>query len=97
MNPASSYGPDGRSSAASGSVRKRKLALAGNRSRRLTKTILLGSAVVFLAIAWLARELELDTAELRGYLITSLLLVAVVVVLAVLMAGVIGLVRRFLR
>jgi len=97
MNPTSSCGPDGRSSPASDSVRKRKLALSGNRSRRLTRTILLGSAAVFLAIAWLARELELDTAELRGYLITSLLLVAAVVLLAVLMAGLIGLVRRFLR
>ncbi len=97
MNPTSSCGPDRRSSPSSDSVSKRKLALAGNRSRRLTRTVLLGSAVVFLAIAWLARELELDTAELRGYLITSLLLVAAVVLLAVLMAGLIGLVRRFLR
>lgn len=97
MNPLSRSGREGHSSPASNSVRKRKLALAGNRSRRLTRTILLGSAVVFLAIAWLAEELDLDTAELRGYLITSLLLVAGVVLLAVIMAGLIGLVRRFLQ
>lgn len=97
MNSKSNSGSGGRSPAPSQSVRKRKLALAGNRSRRLTRTVLLGSVVVFLSIAWLARELDLDTAELRSYLMTSVLLVLGVVLLAVLMAGLIGLVRRFLR
>ena len=97
MNSTSNSGSGGRSRAPSRSVRKSKLASAGNRSRRLTRTILLGSVVVFLAIAWLAEELDLDTAELRGYLVTSVLLVLGVVLLAVLAAGLISLIRRFLR
>ena len=97
MSSKSNSGSGGRSPAPSQSVRKRKLASAGNRSRRLTRTILLGSVVVFLAIAWLAEELDLDTAELRSYLMTSVLLVLGVVLLAVLAAGLISLIRRFLR
>ncbi len=96
MSSKSSSG-SGRRSAAPRSARKRKLASAGNRSRQLTRTILLGSVVVFLAIAWLAEELDLDTAELRSYLMTSVLLVLGVALLAVLAAGLISLIRRFLR
>jgi hypothetical protein len=97
MKSTSNRQPERRSGAAADSVRRRKLAVAGNRSQRLTRTILLGAVAVFLAIAWLARELNLDTDELRDYLLTSLLLVAGVVLLAVVMAGLVALIRRFLR
>lgn len=75
-------------------ARRRRLAAAGARTRRLTRTILLGSVVVFLAIVWLARELELDRDELLGYLATSLLLVGGIMALAVVAGGLLWLVRR---
>jgi len=75
-------------------ARRRRLAVAGARTRRLSRTILLGSVVVFLAILWLARELDLDTDELLGYLTTSLLLVGAIMALAVVAGGLLWLIRR---
>jgi drug/metabolite transporter (DMT)-like permease len=67
------------------------------RTRRLTRTILLGAVVVFLGIAWLARELGLDRDELLGYAFTSLLLVAGAVLLALVAAALMRLVKRLFR
>ncbi len=78
-------------------VRKRKQAAASNRTRKLARTIVLGAVAVFLAILWLSNELGLDRGELLGFLATSLLLIAIVVLLAMLAAGLIALIRRFLR
>lgn len=78
-------------------ARKRRLAAAGIRTRRLTRTVLLGTLLVAIAILWLVRELGLDADELLGYLVTSLLFVAGAIVLAVLGAALLWLVRRLFR
>ncbi|HEX7034538.1 MAG TPA: hypothetical protein VF210_02110 [Pseudomonadales bacterium] len=54
----------------------------GQRQRRLTRTIVLGSLAVAAAIAWLAIEWEADLEELLGYALVSLLLVLFSVALA---------------
>jgi hypothetical protein len=66
-------------------------------ARRLTRTIVLGAIVVFLAIYWLADQMGLDRNELLGYALTSLLLVGLLVVLALVGVVVLRLIRRFLR
>jgi len=65
--------------------------------RRLTRTILLGAIAVFLAIYWLAGEMGMDRGELLGYALTSLLLVGVLVLLALVGVVVLRLVRRLFR
>ena len=62
--------------------------------RRLVRTIVLGTLAVFAAIAWLASELGMDTGELLGYALTSLMMVAGVVVLALAGAALLRLVGR---
>lgn len=60
----------------------------------MNRAIVLGAVVVVLAIYWLARELGMDRDELLGYAGVSLLLVAVIMVVALVGAGVLRLVRR---
>jgi biotin transporter BioY len=57
----------------------------------------LGAVAVFAGIAWLARELGMDAAELRGFAVTSLWLVLAIMVLAVLGAVLLRLLRRYSR
>lgn len=54
----------------------------GQRQRRLTRTIVLGSLAVAAAIAWLAVEWEADLGELIDYALVSMLLVLCAVALA---------------
>jgi uncharacterized membrane protein YdjX (TVP38/TMEM64 family) len=61
---------------------------------RLVRTILLGTVAVGVSLIWVARELELDRAELLGYLANSGLFVAVLIVCALLGAVVAWLIRR---
>ena len=67
-----------------------------NSQRRLVRTIVLGSLAVAVAIAWLAVEFGMDTGELVGYALTSLLLVALVVVLALAGAVLLRVVKRLI-
>ncbi len=76
---------------------EQRLRAGRQRGGRLARTIVLGALVVFLGIAWLARELELDVDELLDYALTSLLLVGGLVALAILGAVLLRLVRRLLR
>ena len=61
---------------------------------RLVRTILLGTVAVGVSLIWVARELELDRAELLGYLANSALFVAVLIACALLGAVVAWLIRR---
>jgi hypothetical protein len=70
---------------------------SGAAARRLTRTIVLGAIVVFLSIYWLAQEMGMDRSELLGYALTSLLLVGVLVVLALVGVVVVRVIRRLLR
>jgi biotin transporter BioY len=70
---------------------------APDRQRRLTRAIVLGALAVLAGIAWLARELGMDSAELRGFAVTSLWLVFGMMVLAVAGALVLRLLRRHSR
>lgn len=54
------------------------------RRDRLGRTIVLGALVVAAALAWLVRELGLDVAELLGFLLASLGLVALAIAAALL-------------
>ena len=49
-----------------------------------TRTIVLAAITAVLAIVWLARSFEIDTGELTGFFLMSLVLVAGMVILAVL-------------
>ena len=66
---------------------RRRLAARGRpraiSHRRLTRTLLLGTAAVAAAVYWLAVEYEVDMRELAGYLGGSLLFVALFAALAV--------------
>jgi hypothetical protein len=70
---------------------------APDRTRRLARTIVLGALAVFAGIAWLTRELGMDAAELRGFALTSMMLVAGVIVLALAGAAALRLARRLRR
>lgn len=59
----------------------------GLRQRRLTRTIVLGTVAAAGGIAWLADTLGMDTRELLDFAVTSLALVAGLVLLAVLGAA----------
>ncbi|MCH8141668.1 MAG: hypothetical protein E2O61_08680 [Gammaproteobacteria bacterium] len=63
---------------------------------RLPRTIVLGAIAVFLAIIWLAKELDMDRDELLGYLVTSLLFVGVAIVFAMLAGGLVWLLKKLL-
>jgi hypothetical protein len=65
--------------------------------RRLTRTIVLGAIVVFLALYWLADQMGLDRNELLGYALTSLMLVGVLVLFALIGVVVIRVIRRLMR
>lgn len=67
------------------------------RTRRVTRTILLGAAALALGMWWLARELELNAGELLGYLRTSLLFVGVFALLGIAAAVLVGVIRRLRR
>lgn len=68
----------------------------GKKKDRLTRTIVLGAIAVFLAIIWLAKELDMDRDELLGYLVTSLLFVGVAIVFAMLAGGLVWLLKKLL-
>jgi hypothetical protein len=69
----------------------------GRRADRLARTILLGGVVVLLAIAWLARELGMDRAELLGYAKTIVLGVGLLALLGLAGAAVVVALRRLRR
>ena len=68
-----------------------------SRSRRLARTIVLGAVAVLFVIVWAAREYGMDTDELLAYALTSLLMVAGVVLLALFGALLLGLIKRLFR
>ncbi len=76
-------------------------ASAQRRSRRkdnrLARTIVLGTVTVAFALYWLGRSFGVDWAEMRGYLLTSVLFVAVPALLAVFAGSVLWLVKRYGR
>jgi hypothetical protein len=51
------------------------------RRGRLARTILLGTVAVAFSLFWVARELELDTEELLGFLGASAVFVGLMVIL----------------
>ena len=67
------------------------------RRDRLTRTIVLGTVAVGLAIAWVAVELDLDRDVLLDYLMTAFVFVAVPIVFALLAVGLMRLLRRLGR
>ncbi|MEQ8859376.1 MAG: hypothetical protein RIC56_12080 [Pseudomonadales bacterium] len=67
-----------------------------SRQRRLVRTIVLGSLAVVASIAWLSGQLGMDRAELLDFALTSVLLVAGLVVLAVFGAVALRLLKRLL-
>lgn len=56
--------------------------------QRLPRTILLGAAAVVLAIAWVARELQIDSDELLGFAGTSVVVIALFAVIGMFLGGV---------
>lgn len=62
-------------------------------SGRLTRTVLLGSVAVAFAIYWLAQSYGVDTAELLGYLKTSLAFVLFFALFGILAGMLIWLIR----
>jgi apolipoprotein N-acyltransferase len=66
-------------------------------SGRLTRTVLLGSVAVGFGIYWLARSYGVDTAELFGYLKTSLAFVLFFALFGVLAGMLIWFVRMSRR
>ncbi len=78
-----------------GSERSASAARRGRRGdNRLARTILLGSVAVAFSLYWLGRSFEVSWDEMRGYLLTSLLFVAVPASLAVLAGSLLWLVKR---
>ena len=75
-----------------GALRNRRLEAVT--SKRLVRTILLGTLAVAFAVIWLARELELNPDELLSYLGGSLLLVAIVIGFSLLGGCCVWLVKR---
>ena len=59
------------------------------------RTILLAAITAVLAIVWLARSFEIDTGELTGFFLMSLILVAGMVIPAALAVAIIMALRRF--
>lgn len=67
------------------------------RSKRHTRTVLLGTLAVAGSIVWMAREWELDTETLLDYLLTGFLFVAAPIGIALVGGGLLWLVLRWLR
>jgi hypothetical protein len=67
------------------------------RRGRLARTILLGAAAVAFSLFWVARELELDTEELLGFLGASAVFVGSMVILGLVGAAAVLIVKRFGR
>ena len=67
------------------------------RRGRLARTILLGTAAVAFSLFWVARDLELDTRELLGFLGASAVFVGLMAVLGVLGAAAIFVFKRLGR
>lgn len=59
-----------------------------------TRTIVLAAITAVLAIVWLARSFEIDTGELTGFFLMSLVLVAGMVILAALAVTIAKVFRR---
>lgn len=59
------------------------------------RTILLAAITAVLAIVWLARSFEIDTGELTGFFLMSLILVAGMAIPAALAVAIIMAIRRF--
>ena len=59
------------------------------------RTILLAAITAVLAIVWLARSFEIDTGELTGFFLMSLMLVAGMAIPAALAVAIIMALRRF--
>lgn len=76
--------------------KRSRIVRSGAAGRRLTRTIVLGAIVVFLAIYWLADQMGLDRGELQGYALTSLVLVGALVVLALLAVVLVRAIKRLL-
>jgi hypothetical protein len=74
-----------------------KRRLESRRRGRLARTILLGTVAVAFALFWVARELELDTQELMGFLGASAVLVGLMVILGLVGAAAVLIFRRFGR
>ena len=70
---------------------------APRRGNRLARTILLGTLAVAFCLYWLGESFGVDWADMRGYLLTSLLFVAVPAVLALSGTLVLLVVRRLRR
>jgi len=64
---------------------------------RLTRSILMGAVAVVFAVYWIGRSFEVDWAEIRLYLITSLLFVGVFIGAALLVWVVVRLLPRLLK
>lgn len=69
---------------------------AGKRNK-LARTVILATLAAAFAVFWLARELELDRDELLGYLVTSLLFVAILIGFSVVGGVALLLIRRLIR
>ena len=59
------------------------------------RTILLAAITAVLAVVWLARSFEIDTGELTGFFLMSLILVAGMAIPAALAVAIIMAIRRF--
>ena len=75
-------------------LRRRRAPPKRTTSNRLVRTILLGSAAVVLALAWLVREFQLDVDELLGFLGVSALFVLGFAACGVLGFALVWLVKR---
>jgi protein-S-isoprenylcysteine O-methyltransferase Ste14 len=64
---------------------------------RLGRTVVLGTVAVVLALWWVARELDLDREQLLGYLGTSAVFVAGLIILSLAGAAALWLVKRLGR
>lgn len=64
---------------------------------RLTRSILLGAVTVAFAVYWIGRSFAVDWADIRLYLVTSLLFVGVFIGAALLVWVVVRLLPRLLK
>lgn len=67
------------------------------RRGRLARTILLGTVAVAFSLFWVARELELDTEELLGFLGASAVFVGLMVILGLVGAAAVLIFKRLGR
>ena len=64
------------------------------RRNRLARSVVLACLTAAVGIAWLARELDLDTERLLDFLVTSVGFVGLMVLLAAVAAAVLRFLRR---